>query len=216
MGTINCHICGAKTRSIIDEQLHITYDVCDSCDFISKSKGYQLDSISEEKIYDLHDNSFESKGYVAIFENLIANYIRPLNIKGNVLEFGSGPGPVLKELLSREPGLEVYDFDPFYNNNEAYKSRKYNLITTTEVVEHFYEPMKEFKHLYDLLAQDGYLVVMTKFRTMDDASFLQWWYRRDGTHVSFYNMNTFNEISNRVGLTIASTNNENIVIFIKK
>ena len=210
-----CQICNALTRTFNDRRYGITYEVCDECDFIFKQKQFQVDKEAELEQYDMHDNSFESLGYVAMFERLIKDHIRPLKITGKALEFGSGPGPVLKELLSREKGLEVYDFDPFYKNDPSYKKHQYDLITTTEVAEHFFSPMKEFKHLASLLKVGGYLVVMTSFRTMDEEKFLNWWYQRDITHVSFYNMKTMKYIAEIIGLKIESYNDKNVVIFTK-
>lgn len=211
-----CEICSAPTRPLLDEQMVVTYDVCDACGFIYKQKSFHVAKDIELDVYKKHNNSFESLGYVAMFEQLIETYIRPLNVKGTALEYGSGPGPVLKELLSREAGLDVTDFDPFYNNDSSYQSQLYDLITTTEVVEHFFHPLEEFTHLASLLKQGGYLVVMTNFRTMDEQSFLTWWYRRDVTHVSFYTMTTMDTLAEVTGLTIIQSNQKNVVVFLKE
>jgi hypothetical protein len=162
----------------------------------------------------MHNNSFESQGYVKIFMDLLNDYIKPLNITGKILEFGSGPGPVLKELLLRE-GYDVFDFDPFFNMNDTYLKNKYQLITSTEVVEHFVEPLKEFKHLSGLLEKNGYILLMTRLRTMEVSEFTNWWYRRDLTHISFYTLDTFKEIGKKFGLRIVKTNNINIIVFQK-
>ena len=131
-----CLICGSDTTDIIDSQIRVTHSHCENCGFIYKNKEFHLSLDIEHENYKMHNNSFESKGYVQIFVDLVNDYINPLNIKGKVLEFGSGPGPVLKELLVRE-GYDVFDFDPFFNKNLGYLMHKYQLITSTEVVEHF-------------------------------------------------------------------------------
>ncbi len=209
-----CLICGSETTSIIDSQIRVTHSHCDNCGFIYKNKDFHLSLDVEHENYKMHNNSFESEGYVQIFVDLVNDYIKPLNIKGKVLEFGSGPGPVLKELLIRE-GYDVFDFDPFFNKNLLYLQHKYQLITSTEVVEHFVEPLKEFEHLSNLLEKDGYLLLMTRLRTMDSKEFLNWWYRRDLTHISFYTIDTFKEIGKRNGLELVKSNNVNVIIFKK-
>ena len=109
----------------------------------------------------------------------------------------------------------MYDFDPFFNKNDEYLNKKYQLITSTEVVEHFVDPLKEFKHLARLLEEGGYLLIMTRLRTMNNEEFLNWWYRRDLTHISFYNHKTFQEIGKKFGLKIISTNNVNVIVYQK-
>jgi len=103
---------------------------------------------------------------------------------------------------------------------EARKNFVINCVTAAEV--YFKDVVKalpEFpkikeneEGLKDLLKEDGYLVVMTSFRTMDVTDFLSWWYRRDTTHISFYHVKTFEEIVHRVGLKIVKHNQKNVII----
>ncbi len=210
----NCLICNNATNKLDDKQLNVTYSVCQDCGFIHKDKEYHVDKEEELNQYSLHNNSFESVGYVNIFVNLIKDYITPLNIMGNFLEYGSGPGPVLKELLVKD-GYSVYDYDPFFNDNDEYLNYKYELVTCTEVVEHFFNPLLEFAHLSNLIEQGGYLVITTRLRTMDIPSFLDWWYRRDTTHVSFYTTKSLEIIATRFDLKIIKSNGINIIVFQK-
>lgn len=209
-----CLICNSKTKILDDGQIKVTYSVCDTCGFIHKDKLYHVDSEVEKYNYSLHNNSFESEGYVKIFRDLVIEHITPLNIKGKVLEYGSGPGPVLKKLLEIE-GYKVINYDPYFYNDLDYLNHKYELITSTEVVEHFYDPLSEFKKLSDLLIPGGYLVIMTKLRTMKLDKFTNWWYRRDITHVSFYTIKSLEIIAKKFNLSIIKHNNENIIIFKK-
>ena len=209
-----CLICNGKISKLEDKQIKVTYSVCQDCGFIHKDKEYRVDREEELNQYSLHNNSFESVGYVDIFVKLINDYITPLNIMGDVLEYGSGPGPVLKELLIRD-GYSVYDYDPFFNDNKEYLKYKYELITSTEVVEHFFDPLVEFAHLSNLLEQGGYLVITTLLRNMSITDFTDWWYRRDATHVSFYTLKTLEIIALRFDLKIIKTNNKNIIVFQK-
>ena len=66
------------------------------------------------------------------------------------------------------------------------------------MTEHFHHPAQEFSRLNQLLTAGGWLGVMTMFLTDDDA-FPQWHYRRDPTHVVFYQAATFEVIARRHG-----------------
>lgn len=213
--THDCSICGSKTHLLEDKQLKVTYSVCDNCGFFYKNIEFHLNKEEEHNEYNNHNNSFESLGYVKMFETFIKEHIEPLKVSGKVLEYGSGSGPVLKELLRRK-GFEVFDFDPFYNSNKEYLKYKYNLITSTEVVEHFYYPLEEFKHLIALLSKNGYLVIMTSFNGLNEAEFLNWRYRREASHVSFFSVKTLRYIANELKLKIVSHNNKDVIVLQKQ
>ncbi len=168
-----CIICAGDTERIIDEQISCEHIHCLECGFIYKDKIFHLPADVEKDNYNRHNNSMESIGYVNMFNKFIDEFITPLDTQHKVLEFGSGPGPVLYELLKRRD-YDISHYDPYYHNDLEYRKQTYQLITSTEVVEHFFDPMKEFKHLSDLLEKDGYLVIMTNFRNTDIEGFLKW------------------------------------------
>ena len=210
-----CKICGGSTHRLIDPQVKAEYDVCEQCDFIYKISPFHLSNEEENEQYDLHENTMENEGYVNIFRTLISDYVQELDIKGNVLEFGSGPNPIFKNLLV-EAGYNVFDFDPFYNDNEEYKKHTYQLITSNEVFEHFANPLKEMEHLVSLLKTDGYMLISTHFRPGNESLFLNWWYRRDSTHISFYSIKTFEYICQLYGLKIVTHDNKKVIVLQKK
>ena len=212
---MSCLICGGDTFLLEDRQLPFTYHVCKECEFIFKDPTSRITIEEEANEYGRHNNTMESTGYVNMFKDLINEHIAPLNIERKVLDFGSGPGPVLYQLLLQS-GYDTSHYDPFYFQDFAYRENKYQLITSTEVVEHFFDPMKEFKHLSNLLEDGGYLLIMTHIRNKDLEVFLNWWYRRDVTHVSFYHLKTLEYIAKVCGLTLIKHNDKNIILFQKK
>ena len=209
-----CEICKSETHTLNDPQIKVTHQVCNNCGFIYKDKEFHPTWEDESNEYLRHENSIENEGYVNLFKHIIKGYIEGLDIKRKVLEFGSGPNPVFKEILV-DSGYDVLDYDPFYNPNEEYKKHKYQLITSHEVVEHFVNPIKEFTELVSLLEDDGYIVLSTYFRDMDEEAFLTWWYRRDITHLSFYNVNVFEELCKILPLKIVKHDSKKIIILQK-
>ncbi len=119
-----------------------------------------------------------------MFDDFLDYSIENLHVK-SVLDFGSGPTPVLAELLKKR-GLRVEYFDKFYQPNEIYKNKKYDLIASTEVFEHLENPKKILKFLTSHLEPDGIIAIMTLFHSNKIDDFLKWWYRRDPTHITFF------------------------------
>ena len=211
---IKCKICGSPTKELHDKQIKVTYDVCPKCDFISKQNSYHLTLEDEKKRYDTHNNDTHDGGYINYFKNFINLHVRPLKNVKNILDFGSGPYPMLKILLQKY-NYNVTIFDPFYHQDLSYKSKQYDLITSTEVIEHFVDPIKEIETMLEVLKPQGYLALMTNFRTMDLDSFLNWWYKRDNTHISFYNQKTFDYLKQKYNLKEISNNYKNIIVLQK-
>ena len=210
----NCIICGSATTALNDEKMKVTYDVCHSCDFISKQKGFLLTADVEKSRYDTHQYSEEDHYYNNTFLNLIKEYIEPYKVK-TVLDYGSGPFRVLTKFL-KEQQYNVYDYDPYYHPDDSYQKEMFDLIVSTEVIEHFYDPIKEFDHLLSILKDKGYLLLMTNFRTMPHDEFINWWYKRDNTHVAFYNLNVFTYLEEKYNLKRLKTNEKNIILLQKR
>ena len=150
-----------------------------------------------------------------MLENFIQNSIEEFlpSIK-TALDFGSGPGPVLSELL-KQKGLEVDIYDLYYSPKKVYQNKSYDLITSTEVFEHLSKPLEVMQTLVSHLNPNSYLAIMTKFPPKDDEEFLNWWYRRDPTHISFYTPKTFEVLAKKFGLEIVKFVDDNVVVFKK-
>ena len=65
----------------------------------------------------------------------------------------------------------------------------------------------------NILDLNGYLAIMTTFMT-DDNLFKDWYYRRDPTHVVFYNKETFKVIASQMNWSMINPT-KNIVLFQK-
>ena len=101
-------------RLIEDTQMSSSYGQCKKCDFIFATKLPSLDA--EKKQYSHHQNSLENEGYVQMFEHFITQTLLPHADKNRaLLEFGSGPTPVLSVLLDRH-GFDVQIYDPANDN----------------------------------------------------------------------------------------------------
>ncbi len=210
-----CKICQASTSMLNDSKKELYYHRCLSCGFLYLDENFIVDKEREKRQYDMHENSFESLGYVKMFEDFIEKAI--VSYEKNIvtaLEFGCGSGPVLAELLSRK-GMCVDKYDLYFYPEKVYEGKQYDLITSTEVFEHLKKPMEVLEMLVKHTAPNGYIVLMTKFPPKDDTEFLAWWYRRDPTHISFFTPKSFEVMAEKVGLKVLETIDKNIVVFQK-
>ena len=101
-----------------------------------------------------------------------------------------------------------------FRSDKVYLGKHYDLITTTEVVEHLQDPLEYFRLFSKLLKPDGVLAVMTLFHQNDQAHFLNWHYIRDRSHISFYTAKTMKYIASQVGLKVIYSNNKRFTTFV--
>ncbi len=205
---LECKICGGKTRVIRDQQFNIDYFKCLDCDFIHMEEGKRVSFEEERAVYDLHENSIENEGYINMFRNFIDKAIIPFKSEGRGLDFGSGPEPVLTQLINRDYDFQMENYDLHYQPEKIYQGKKYDLIVSTEVVEHLVDPMDVFNLIYNHLEEDGIFAFMTILHDNNDDSFKKWWYRRDETHISFYSERTLKEIASKIGFEFIYSDNK--------
>lgn len=212
-----CKICNTEaTTKVYDEKHQNNYYFCSNCEYIFLDNSEIVGIREEKEVYDGHDNSFECEGYVDMFENFLSKAVNPfVESKGLALEFGSGPGPVLAQMLVNN-GWYVKKHDKFFESDLDYQDYRYDLITSTEVFEHFDDPLKEMEKITKLLKPNGILAIMTLLRPKTEEEFLNWWYRRDKTHISFYSIKTLNYLAKQFGLKIIYTDDERLITFKKQ
>jgi len=197
-----CIICGKGTDPLWDSQFNLTYDCCRHCGFIGQDRGSLVTFQEERDEYDRHENSIENEGYVTYFKKFIDAALVAYREGSQGLDYGSGPEPVLAQVLKRDYGLEVDIYDLHYQPDKVFEGKTYDFITSTEVIEHVKDPVDFVKGFCSLLNPGGIAAIMTLFHPNDDGIFLDWWYRRDITHISFFTPKTFKEIGDQCGMEI--------------
>lgn len=213
-----CPICKAAAASFDDPQLQKVYNICENCALIFLDSRFYVSLTAEKSQYDNHNNDIQNVGYVKMFNDFIDTFWKLLpkdNQKTNkALDFGCGPGPVLATLLQNR-GLQVHTYDPIYQPKVLDENIYFDLITATEVFEHLHDPLKVMQKLTSHLKKGGILALMTLFHHDDKEHFLQWWYRRDPTHVLFYRPKTFAYLAKTFGYEIVFCNAKRIIIMQK-
>ncbi|MDD2383344.1 MAG: class I SAM-dependent methyltransferase [Sulfurospirillaceae bacterium] len=212
---MNCPICKHSATPFIHEALQKRFNYCTVCECIYLDKTFKLSEEKEKEKYDQHQNSLDNVGYVEMFENFLDFFWEELTCKPLVgLDFGSGPTPVLSELMQRR-GATIDCYDKFYQPLPLYEHKQYDFITSTEVFEHLDNPYEALKLLTNLVKPDGIIALMTLFHDTNREHFLTWWYPRDLTHITFYTPKTLTILGTMCGLKVLKTDSKRILILKK-
>ena len=191
-------ICTVCKNNKIDFFLNVEgldYWQCSLCKATMLDPIKFISSNKEKKHYLKHNNEINDTRYRMFLSNLIEPLKDKISIDDMGLDYGCGYAPALADILKKD-GFNVELYDPFFFKNENIFCRKFNFITCSEVVEHFFKPYEEFNKIDSLLATNSWLAIMTSFMT-EDYLFKNWHYRRDPTHVVFYKKITFKIIANQ-------------------
>lgn len=206
---MHCPLCQSDSQLVSP----LVYE-CEHCALIFKDQQSYLTDNEDFERYAHHLNNIEDQGYVDFLNRLVIPLKEFLPRTFEALDFGCGPGPTLEHLLEACGG-NVKSYDPlFFPEAQFLIPSFYDVVTCTEVVEHFKSPFENWRQLTDLVSDDGVLGVMTQFFT-PDLNYQSWWYKNDPTHVCFYSQKTFEYIAEKFQLTIAYNDSKSVIIFKK-
>lgn len=196
-----CPLCQSADCFICSSDKRRQYWRCQQCQLIFADPAALLDAAAEISIYQQHQNDPTDLRYRAFLNKLAAPLQQRLAktaLQG--LDFGCGPGPTLSLMLA-EAGQQMAIYDPYFANHPEVLSQQYDFICATEVIEHFYQPAREWQLWLQLLKPGGWLGLMTKI-TDHVSDFSNWHYKNDPTHVSFFSSETFAYLAKRDGLSL--------------
>lgn len=137
------------------------------------------------------------EGYKKFVSPIITQVVQDFQRQHKGLDFGAGRSKIVTKLL-REHNYDIVSFDPFFENKTELLEERYDYITSCEVIEHFYDPKKEFTLLKSMLKEGGKLCLMTELYN-DNIDFASWYYKNDPTHVFFYTRETLQWIQKAYG-----------------
>ncbi len=213
----NCKICGSPTREFIHNRTKTLYFHCPICDFIQKDENSFPSKEKELSIYMLHENSIDREDYVGYLKKFVDQALIPFMKKEAFgLDFGSGPVPVLSQILKRDYDLKTDIYDYYFAPETIYLEKSYDFIVSTEVIEHLQDPLKSFSIFGELLVKGGILSLMTLFHPQSDSLFQEWWYTRDKSHISFYTTLTIEYLARLFSFDIIYTDNIRYITLIKR
>ncbi len=208
---MNCALCGTRT-TLFSVTHQKKYHICSTCKSISLHPSYFLSNTNERKRYEAHNNDIHDIGYQQFVSPIVNAVVRDFLPKDSGLDFGSGSGPVITAML-RKKHYTIQTYDPFFDPNEAALTTTYDYIACCEVMEHFYDPHKEFSLLFSLLKPNGRLYCKTKLFS-PTVEFDSWWYKNDPSHVFFYSETSLIWIKEHFGFSDVTVTKD-LITFIK-
>lgn len=209
---MSCWICQSSTLPRHHPTSGVLFHECRVCGFIFKDPIHFPSRFNEEKRYLQHNNDIDDSLYRDYFKAFIKRWIVPFSKGNQVLDYGSGPTPVLQDVLKRDFNYLVDIYDPFFAQNEAFLMKTYDVITCTEVIEHVQDVHSLFRIFTSISETESILAIMTQFRPDSIDAFYDWFYHRDLTHIGFYTLKTFAFLSKNYPFEIIDTDNQKTIV----
>ncbi len=204
---MNCPLCQSIGLSFDD----LVFE-CENCGLVYKDSKLHLNIDEESKRYSYHINSIEDLGYVEFLNKLVNPLKDFLPRSFNALDFGCGPGPTI-EVILKALGGNVSSYDPlFFPDEKLLMPEFYQVVTCTEVVEHFKSPQASWDQLTNLVADNGFLAIMTQF-VQKSLPYKDWWYKNDPTHIVFYQRKTFSYLAKKYHMKEVYCDEKSVIIF---
>ncbi len=190
-----------------------SYFHCFDCGLRFISPKHHLNFTDEHDRYLMHENDADEPGYQTFVKPLVEEVLKKESQKSQGLDFGCGRSSSVSRLLENN-GYTLNQFDPFFASDRQVLNQLYDYICACEVVEHFYEPGKEFLNLAKMLKPGGRLYIQTSL-VGNETDFANWYYRKDPTHVSFYSRQTCEWIGNHFSFQSAEIVSSRVFILEK-
>ncbi len=211
---MTCPLCQSQKNILFCQDKRREYYQCDDCRLVFVPEQFILTPEEEKAEYDKHENAIDDLGYRRFLSRLFDPLKERLQPGACGLDFGCGPGPALATMF-QEAGFEMSVYDPFYANNSQVLNKKYDFITSTEVIEHVKNPAEVIPSLLKMLNSGGTIGFMTK-QVLNKAAFANWHYKNDRTHIRFYSRDTFMFIADKFNLKVEFIGNDVIILKAKK
>lgn len=197
---LTCPLCASTDARHFHRDPRRDYHRCRRCALVFVPPDQLLGPADERAVYDQHQNAPHDPGYRHFLSRLFDPLYERLARGARGLDFGSGPGPTLSVMFA-EAGHPMAIYDPFYAPDASVLEQSYDFITASEVAEHLFAPGRELAKLADMLPSGGWLGLMTK-RVTDDQAFTRWHYILDPTHVVFFSEATFVWLAVHLGMRV--------------
>ena len=174
------------------------YRRCTDCGYVQMDPSCRLTEAAERARYERHENSLSDDGYVA-WLNRFLDFALTGREGLRILDFGSGPEPVMASLMAAR-GHEVLMEDKFFTRTRA--GGRFDLITAVEVFEHLADPLQDLISLRERLNPGGGICISTELLPGEPEEFAGWHYRSDPTHIGFFSERALGRMAANAGMVL--------------
>lgn len=193
-----CPLCLAVESEIFDQDKQRSYLKCSACDLVFVPRESLVTLSAEKERYEAHENE-ETESYTNYLNKTVTAIKPHLKPNASGLDFGCGRTKILENLFVKA-GVPVKSYDLFFHPETDLLSLQYDFIILSEVIEHLRGPREIMLSLKKNLFPAGRFFIKTKLRPATPAEFSKWFYKRDSTHVQFFNEKSFKALTAILGM----------------
>lgn len=206
----------SNSFAITDNAYGRTFEIhcCKTCGFMQCSNVKEVLSFYEQ----LQDQSYEeTRKPRGLQMKKILELIKKYKSNCRLLDVGAGSGILVEQAIdmgyeaegiepskwlaekAHDRGLPVYEgalsnFKPKY---------LYDVVTVVDVIEHVTRPLDLLSNVYNLVSNDGIVVIVTPDIGSSVAKLLGWkWWHYRIAHIGYFNKNTLNFALNNSGFKL--------------
>lgn len=210
MNKATCPLCKSTTGTDFSKDKKRQYFKCQICKTIFVPPKYHLSESEEKKRYENHTNSIDDPRYTAFLSRIVDPVINRIKTHHKGLDFGCGPGPILRKVFEKH-NIVLEEYDLYFKNTKSLLNRKWDFIISTEVIEHLKNPYNELHKIWELLRTGGYLFLMTQLY-QPNTEFKSWYYKGDPTHIVFYTKESFTWLAKKFNSSLEFVGNDIIIL----
>lgn len=187
-----CPLCLASESELFDQDKSRSYLKCLSCDLVFVPRTSLITQEAEKERYKAHENE-ENENYTNYLKKTVNSITPHLKSTAIGLDFGCGKTKILSNIF-KEKNFQVNSYDLFFYPDDEPLNHQYDFILLSEVIEHLRDPRDIMQVLKMKLQSDGQFFIKTKLRPDSALEFSKWFYKRDSTHVQFFNEKSFKSL----------------------
>ncbi len=209
---MNCPVCQSSEYLLFDQDKRRSYFQCHDCNLVYVPREQLVTPHEELERYNAHQNDEADTYYRNYLNDTKEASLKFLNKNHKGLDFGCGRTKLLGQLY-KEDGFEVDSFDLYFFPDQSIWDKKYDFIILSEVIEHLANPWETMSALNHILKEKGVFFIKTKFYPPSKEDFSKWFYKRDSTHVEFFNDQSMDVLAKKLGKSFKQIGNDLYLLF---